>query len=241
VRGPRDCSPKRRCLLPALALFHKQEPDRRQGVKKSFQENIPQAWLAEYDTGIYRDPPKQFSRLKTVKDWEAYRLRAEAGDKELFDLDQQLAEAKQFAEKVLDHPSVQNRTVHNWKGRWDYAIQVLAYVKLVREQRKQGNWEKVTVYSYWLGRYYEGLRVRRTEHNAARGRKTGPNPGRRGHVEAYGTPQQKQARWALYQVTVDALFQQFPRWNYDRLCREAGKRHKVSAKTIERHTTNPRV
>lgn len=133
-------------------------------MKKTAQENIPSEWLAEYDTGIYRDPPKKLVPIS----WK----RIEARDRKLFTLDRQLAEVKKFAEKLLKDPDVKKGIAHNWKRRMDYARQALAYVKLVRERREQGDWEKVAIYSYYVGRYYEALRVLRIEHNAARGRKT---------------------------------------------------------------------
>ncbi len=132
-------------------------------MKKSSQETIPPEWLAEQDTGIYRDPPKKFVPISS-------RLGAES--KRLYDLDRQLTEAEKFARKVLALPDVKNRVFHNWRRRELYARQVLAHVQLVRQWRTEGDAEKGGAYSYWLGRYVEALRVSGIEHNAGRGRTT---------------------------------------------------------------------
>ena len=80
-------------------------------VKKPPEELIPPQWLAESDTGIYRDPPKKFFPLKTSKDVHAFVQRTHQ-DAELFDLDHQLSEAERFADRVLTDPKVSTRTTH---------------------------------------------------------------------------------------------------------------------------------
>jgi len=122
-----------------------------------------------------------------------------------------------------------------------FAQRILAYCRIVRDSTEQGDIVRATRKALWLGRYYEALKICPAEHDAFRGQKTGPNAGRAGHVAAYGTPEQKNEKWAAYQTTIEDLHRKFPRWSYCRLCGEAGRRHKVNAKTIERHTSNPRV
>jgi hypothetical protein len=61
-----------------------------------------------------------------------------------------------------------------------------------------------------------------------------------GHIEVHGTDEEKATRWREYQEHINALSYRNPHLSYSDLQKEAAKHCKVSAKTIQRHTTNPK-
>jgi len=61
-----------------------------------------------------------------------------------------------------------------------------------------------------------------------------------GNEAAYGTAAEKEARWKNYQRTVDELRSENPNATWSVICHWAARRHKVSAKTIQRRCQDPR-
>lgn len=63
---------------------------------------------------------------------------------------------------------------------------------------------------------------------------------KQGHIELYGTVEEKQERWNNYQTHIDNLHRKRPNLSYEDLCRLASKEFNCSPKTIKRHTENPK-
>lgn len=64
--------------------------------------------------------------------------------------------------------------------------------------------------------------------------------GAKGHVEKYGTPEEKAERYAGYQITLNDLVTKDPAIKRGDLLDEVATTHSVSSKTIARHTKDPR-
>jgi hypothetical protein len=63
---------------------------------------------------------------------------------------------------------------------------------------------------------------------------------RSGHQARYGTTEEKLARLTGYQAFIDAAHARRPGRSYEALVEDASKHFECSAKTIKRHTKNPR-
>jgi len=61
-----------------------------------------------------------------------------------------------------------------------------------------------------------------------------------GHEAIHGNEVEKITRWGKYQEYINELFYKNPHLSYSDLQREAAKHFKVSAKTIQRRTANPK-
>lgn len=154
------------------------------------------------DTGIYRTPAKVLFRRRTGKVARAYNQQ-QAG---LYDLSRLLATAKRYARSILINPEVRDGRVHNWQQRQDLAMQLEGHIDLVCQAFDQGHWKKAIVYALWVGRYWEGLRVRTVEHIAKTERDQIVN--RRKGGEAKKTPAETVAAWrAMY----NRLREEFPK------------------------------
>lgn len=223
----------------ALSVAHKEG-------QPAMKKKSPQVIEAASDTGIYRDEPKVLFPLDTAKDWQAFEQRA-ALDRQLFDLTGLLSEAETFARDVRARyvvdgktlsPSKANGIPDNVKRQVHYARFLRSQVALTRLFVERGDTQKAAAHAYWVGRYYEALRMTSIEHVAHTGRKV-RRGGREGAARAHGLAAQKIARGSAYQKTIDDLHKKFSRWGYKKLCAEAGTLHRVSARTIERHTKKP--
>ena len=87
-----------------------------------------------------------------------------------------------------------------------------------------------------LGRHFERMMAREAEPDAERGKKT-LDGARRGHEAAHGTDQQKQAKRASYQQTVDDLRARNPELSRTAIRKSAAKKEGVSPITIKRYTS----
>lgn len=144
------------------------------------EQSDPQIIEEAYDTGIYRDEPTLYCPIRTLKDMEAFQHRSEAEAGKLFNLDSLLTEAEDFARKIRDRhedregvprlPPKEDPVVANGKRQAHYAKYLLSQIEITREAMKQGNAQKAATHAYWVGRYYEALRVCQVEHIAARER-----------------------------------------------------------------------
>lgn len=77
--------------------------------------------------------------------------------------------------------------------------------------------------------------LQRTEPDTRRGVKT-HKAAREG---ARVTNQKHIEKWPEYQRDVDEMHRRSPRLSYAEICRRVAEKHEVSAKTIQRNTTNP--
>lgn len=197
------------------------------------------------DSGIYRDDPRVMIPLKTAKAWSAFEQRT---TQQLFDLMILLSEAEKFAQEVLAKFTLHGQTLSpshakgipaNVKRQVHYAKYLRSQAAMTRQAVELGDAMKAAAHAFWVGRYHEALRVCGVEHIAATGRKV-RHGARIGHAKTHGAAKEKTARWDQFQKTIDKLHKDFPSWSYKKLCLEAARHHGCDARTIERHTINPR-
>ncbi|MEW6298670.1 MAG: hypothetical protein AB1671_13115 [Thermodesulfobacteriota bacterium] len=136
-------------------------------------------------------------------------------------------------------PSKTNDIPDNANRQLCYAQQLRAYVQHVQQALRHGDASEAALYGFWVGRFYEALRVCSVEHVAMTGRKV-RRAERAGHAAVHGTREEKQTRWAAYQNALDTLASKHPHWSLSALRAEVARQHGVSFKTIERHTVAPR-
>jgi hypothetical protein len=202
-------------------------------------------------TGIYRTPPQQFVDVRY--DPKAFREHAERADREIFDLDAWLTKIQKFAQDVIDcyedrsgprigyplPPDKSKGIPHNVKEQLDEALTLRVYLQDLHQALDKGNLREAALHGFWVGKYYEALRVRKVEYVAMRGRKN-IDATRKGHAKKYGTVEQKQQRWAKYQKDLNALAKHSPHRSFTALRQDVADMNRVSFKTIERHTVDPR-
>ena len=61
-----------------------------------------------------------------------------------------------------------------------------------------------------------------------------------GHRAVHGTPGQRQARYARYQASVDALHRRNPRLSWTQLSDRVGQLHGCTGRSVRRHAANPK-
>jgi len=148
-------------------------------VSKSSQGSIPENWLEAYDTGIYYDPPRPSIPL----DPATFGHDTVAAATRRFSLEGKLEEAEQLARNILTRytdaqgnplpPSKKEGIPHNVKRQVDFAVMLLGHIRMVQENVDVANVRGAALCGYYVGMYYEALRVSPFENVALRGRKVG--------------------------------------------------------------------
>ncbi len=116
------------------------------------------------------------------------------------------------------------------------AADVLTHLEAMVAAKAEGDINEALEYAIQAGAAYERMRVRQVEPHASRGKGTL----RSASMGGRGKNAEHAAKRKCYQDAVDAAVRVNKRLSYTRICEIVGKQFGVSAKTVARHTTNPK-
>ncbi len=167
---------------------------------------------------------------------KALAVLAPYKSKMMIDIDSKTGEVKYelrsatvWPHAVPDDAPMQAQDAHN----------VMMLLCGLRHQRKSKNVDGCIIDAIRLGRTLERMGVRPFEEFAMTGRKVKLG-GRDGSARRYGTLEARQERRAKYQAEINRLMNKNKTLSYSAACKYVANQFKISDKTVQRHTSNPR-
>lgn len=125
-------------------------------------------------------------------------------------------------------------------SRENYASRMRWRIDLVRSAIKAGKADKAARYALELGQLISAFEVKhRWESHALRGEKVRRSADK-GHEKAYGTREEKQARWHKLQQAVDEIMAANPTLHITQARKTVAHALGVSIRTLIKRTKNPR-